>query len=529
MTRAARATVRWIPVLGLVALLLGSSFGFVSCGEYRSASDTIEVSPGSASMTAGSDPAAQAAITELVDLYQSYSASEELSEFPEDYADTQQEALTELLQGGTVTLAQTAALLMLPEAELPDPSGAIVQEEHPVVTFRWVGPDEQLDSVELPSRVALTFPNARVASLASLTQALLAFDARALGGDGDSRLSRAESGLQGLVIGAVLGLSEGELRLQVAVSPAEAPLVHALTGKFARQMGFRPDAETLATLPLDDLRAEWSAFALDLLRARKSVAALGGVHEIRLDQARALLGLYGLTLAREPSKLAAFYDSKLSGGDANGKLSVLESFQLAADARHAGRFLRALSAAAGQGSGATADSIPPGLVGSSLQANPLLMAQLTRLFPETGACLFLTQQNCRPGSLAGAALRTSYYAKLPLFDATHRGGDANGRLDAAELTMALSYVGLLDALFFQYDTNHDSKMSRTEAQAILTALGITDPRAVGAFFANVSTLRPGTVAFWEGFQVFIVNASGVEYLRPHEFYRRMEKILANYF
>ncbi|HTL12382.1 MAG TPA: EF-hand domain-containing protein [Bdellovibrionota bacterium] len=519
----------WFPAWGLALLAGATVLAVVSCGEYRSHSERIQLRDGSVALSSTGSDDTRKDISELADIAQAYSSTGDVQQFPSDYAEVHQVALTHLLQGQPISLAETAALLLIPDLQIPDPAASTPQAEHPVVTFRWIGDGESLDASDLAARAAQTFSQAGVASLADLTQSLMAFDSRALGGDGDGRLSRSESGVQGLVVAAVLGLKEGDLRLEAAVPDNQIALVHQLKGKFARQMAFRPDGATLANLPLDDLRAEWCAFALDLLRARKSVAAVsdGGTGtEIPLDRVGRLLALYGVNLNRDLSKISKFYDSKMSGGDANGKLNALEAFQLAADARHASRFMAAMAAAEGAGTGATAASIPPGLVSDALIKNSPLVAQLFRIFPETGPCVFLSRQDCHDYSLSGAVLRTSYFERLAGFDRADRGGNQDGKLDVAELTLALTYVGTLDALFVRYDVNHDSKMSKDEAKAILKEVGIDDPRAVDAFFADV--IKP-QLNFWDGFHVFIATAAGVDFLRPYEFYRRMEKVLANYF
>src|SRR5690606_34200288 len=109
-----------------------------------------------------------------------------------------------------------------------------------------------------------------------------------------------------------------------------------------------------------------------------------------------------------------------------------------------------------------------------------------------------------------------------------RGGNADGRLSGAEVAMALAYMGAVDTIFRIYDADGDSRISKAEAVALMDDMNIGDERAIDAYFANVG-LRAGNAKFWEGFTLFLVNTSGVEYLRPNEFLRRMEGVLGNYY
>jgi hypothetical protein len=110
------------------------------------------------------------------------------------------------------------------------------------------------------------------------------------------------------------------------------------------------------------------------------------------------------------------------------------------------------------------------------------------------------------------------------WDSPKRGGDSDGTIDDGEMAMALAYERIIENLYELYDTNHDSFLSRDEANPLFATLGITNSRIIDAFFANISLDDPDP-SVWTRIRLFFTGDNGIDHLNPYDFQVRLVQIL----
>jgi hypothetical protein len=121
------------------------------------------------------------------------------------------------------------------------------------------------------------------------------------------------------------------------------------------------------------------------------------------------------------------------------------------------------------------------------------------------------------------SLNRDFWDGLKLYDDAIYGGNGDGKLDVAEVAMAMGVARVVENVYALYDTNHDGMLTKREAAPLFASLGFHDGRLIDAFFADIGL--DGGSAVWNALKMFFSGRSGIDRLAPFEFYKRLVKVL----
>ena len=380
-----------------------------------------------------------------------------------------------------------------------------------IPTLGWLGAEEKIAPADLASHIEKQFPTASLGAREGLQHVLASFDQPFAGGNGDGLLTQKELSMAGLIIGSMMDTDFlTGLPTPTNADEEQKLTLEQLNHKFTQQLYSRYKEVNWKNFLSADLTLEWIQFAIKFYLADKLVQVYGTAGKVAFADVRDVISHVGIPLIDKFDKLKQFYDADFMGGDGDGKLNVLELFNLVTDLEFSMKVRRTMDVKT-----------------TNLAANkPYFFNTLLAVFPNCGYNLFLT--GSLDNTLQGKTVREAYWNSLDKFDTIKRGGNANSSLDPGELAMALGWARLLDNIFAFYDINHDRVLSRAEVKPLFERMNIHDPEAIRIFYADIG-LEGNTGKFMMGMKLFFSGKKNLEYLTPYEFYVRMEEALPRVF
>lgn len=353
-----------------------------------------------------------------------------------------------------------------------------IHEQLPML--RWFA--AELMPEQLMAKLAELFPASSETARGALVETLVKFDRPWAGGNHDGALGKAEVAFPILIMSALMKLDYSKgLPLETEGVVIEKLSKQQIEAKFEQQIYGRYAVESLRELSPADRELETLRLSMRFYQTKRLLKSIGTDGELYPSQyAGAIAAATGVTAdgadgAGALFSLARFHDHRLVGGNQDGSLSLLETFQMTSDLEFA-RVYNALN---------------PG--GSTAK-----LANLPSIFTVVGKEMFESLPPVR-AKKSKAVLDLERAATI-------------GKLRALELVFEL------------YDVDQDGKISKSEAKPILQKLAIDQPYAVEAFFADVG-LASGAGSFWTGVRMKLKSAVMPGELSPREFYVRMNKVL----
>jgi hypothetical protein len=380
-----------------------------------------------------------------------------------------------------------------------------------VPILKWVPAGQGLTADELEAALESAYPGAAKASVRGLRDVLMRFDEPWAGGDGNGRVTRQELATAGIVAGVLSQTETGQpFKLPDNAPQADRLAIAQLERKLDAQVFGRHNASGFADLEPATAQLEWMQLGLKLYLSDQLTHHFGG-EEGKLGPSAQVEALTAYGPEQQPhwAFFRAFCDSALAGGDGDGKLNSLETFNCLTELQYAQKLWAAVDG----------DFSASGVDRSRVKK--WMLANLMTVFPLTGQEMFMG--NAKEWAKDPWSLNRDFWDGLRLYDDALYGGNGDGRLDAAEVAMAMGVVRVVENVYALYDTNHDGVLTKREAAPLFASLGFHDGRLIDAFFADIGL--DGGSAVWNALKMFFSGRSGIDRLTPFEFYKRLVKVL----
>ncbi|MBI2605882.1 MAG: EF-hand domain-containing protein [Deltaproteobacteria bacterium] len=342
--------------------------------------------------------------------------------------------------------------------------------------LRWFA--TELTPEQLAVKLAEFFPESSETARRALLDALVKFDLAWAGGNQNGLLSNKELAFPILIMSALMKLDYSKgLPFEIEGVVIEKLSKQQIEAKFEQQIYGRYPVASQHELSPTDRELETLRLSMRFYQMKRLLKTIGTDGELYPSQYAGAVGAAtSVTVEGDDealSSLARFYDHRLMGGNQDGSLSLLEAFQMTSDLEFA-RVYNALN--------------PEGA--------PVKLANLPSIFPAVGREMF---------------------ESLPPVRAKK-----SKTVSGLERTAMIGKLRALELVFELYDVDQDGKISKSETRPILQKIGIDQPYAVEAFFADVGLESGG--GFWTGVRMKLKSAVTADALSPREFYVRMNKV-----
>ncbi len=316
------------------------------------------------------------------------------------------------------------------------------------------------------------------------------------GGNGDGHLNFSEALLSGVLLKASKNVdqSNGSFLFNV-LNGENALLAGTLNRAFVLQVGSEPQNANDTSSSLRRLQIEWVKLALKFDLTQRALDHFGVDGSVPQEQLRSVLTALGYTTLIVSPTLEKIVDSSLLGGNEDGRFDAIEVLAIILYSKFSDFRL----------------ACNPGDYKS---LGKTMVSYIKELYPIVGRSWF------DEGSVP------TFTKAMGSFDEKHKGGNENGRLDAAELSVGLAYMNVLEQLFIRYDQNRNGQISRGEISSLFEEIS-SDPEMLKAFFADFA-LEDDHIGRWDKIRYALFVDKSIQELSPYDFYKRLEKVLPKY-